>query len=762
MPALPVPESSPFALAHEELGALGFVVIPITPPDADVRGAGKSPGNRRGGRWENMLGWNQFISRAPTVFEKNAWLSWSGAGIGAVMGTPVRDGLKVVGIDIDVVDADKLADIVSACPPQLAAKTGGKGVTIFCLAGPEIGSRQYRDPSGAVMLDLLAAGKQTVLPPSQHVSGVSYRWVAGPCPLNELPILDADGLAKLEETLQALGWTAEPQREAPRAQAYNPDDGVSYWRETNEAALANLAAWAPALNLHGLRPARGGYEAVASFRESLSGTPLEKRERNLSLVPAGIKDFASGRGHTAIDLVCLAQGISPAEATEWLRQRLGLVEESVWQPDAMPVVGAPPPRLEAPVEASSTAPGAVLPPVGVDVPAPVGPSQRPSTIVAEPFVWRDPRSLPPRDWLYGHHLIRGYVSLTVAPGGVGKSTLTITEALAMASGRDLLGVKVREPLRVWLFNGEDPLEEIQRRVVAAMIHHGIRPADIGNRLFINSGRDTDLMVAVEDGKGMTICMPVIDRLEQEIREKQIDVLVLDPFVSTHGVSENDNTKIDRVVKTFAGIADRAGAAIELVHHSRKTQGGETTVEDSRGASAVLAAVRSARTLNRMSQSEAERLNIPPEDAVRLFRADDGKANLAPMGAATWFRMASVCLDNGTPSHPADWVGVVEPYSIPTPMGGFSVHDTLRVQQALSEAGGARESRKAKDWAGHIVGETLGIDTEQKAGRSRVAAMIVQWLKSGVLAVEQRRDQNRIMRDFLIVGEWVNTECISSE
>ena len=32
---------------------------------------------------------------------------------------------------------------------------------------------------------------------------------------------------------------------------------------------------------------------------------------------------------------------------------------------------------------------------------------------------------------------------TVAPGGAGKSSLTIVEALAMATGRDLLGVKPR-------------------------------------------------------------------------------------------------------------------------------------------------------------------------------------------------------------------------------------------------------------------------------------------------------------------------------
>ena len=47
------------------------------------------------------------------------------------------------------------------------------------------------------------------------------------------------------------------------------------------------------------------------------------------------------------------------------------------------------------------------------------------------FVWRDPSTIPPRPWLYGRHLIRKQVSVTVALGGVGKSSLMICEALVV-------------------------------------------------------------------------------------------------------------------------------------------------------------------------------------------------------------------------------------------------------------------------------------------------------------------------------------------
>ena len=61
----------------------------------------------------------------------------------------------------------------------------------------------------------------------------------------------------------------------------------------------------------------------------------------------------------------------------------------------------------------------------------------PPLIQAKPFVLRDPRTLPRRDWVYGRHLIRKFGSATFAPSGSGKTNTFIVEALAMATGRDV-------------------------------------------------------------------------------------------------------------------------------------------------------------------------------------------------------------------------------------------------------------------------------------------------------------------------------------
>jgi hypothetical protein len=115
----------------------------------------------------------------------------------------------------------------------------------------------------------------------------------------------------------------------------------------------------------------------------------------------------------------------------------------------------------------------------------------------------------------------------------------------MVTDRDLLGDTVHGgPKSVWLFNLEDPRDELERRIAAAMQLHTIAGGDLGDRLHIDSGRDRPLCTAMQTRDGAQISKPVFDDLARQIWGRKIDVLVVDPFVSSHQVSENDNGAID--------------------------------------------------------------------------------------------------------------------------------------------------------------------------------------------------------------------------
>lgn len=375
----------------------------------------------------------------------------------------------------------------------------------------------------------------------------------------------------------------------------------------------------------------------------------------------------------------------------------------------------------------------------------------PNRLEPTPYVWTAPSAIPRREWLYGHHLIRRYVSLTVAPGGVGKSSLLMAEALAMVTGRELLGEHPAKPLRVWYWNGEDDQDENRRRMAALCSHYHVSADQIGDRLFMDTGREKEILLATSDASGFRL-NPDFGLLEDEMKANAIDVLMLDPFVASHNVGENDNMAINGVIRGLARVAERSTSAIELAHHVRKPGGGvvaDTDVNDARGASALIGGVRSARVLNVMGKPEAERLEI--DNRFAYFRVDNAKANLAPRTEqATWRHIISIDLENGG-ELPSDRVGVIVKWELP---GIFSdIGDTvIPAVQAAVKGGSYRYDAQAKDWLGFFVGDLCKIDPTERDGKARITKMIDEWVKSDVLAKQMRADESRRQRMFLIVGE----------
>jgi hypothetical protein len=318
------------------------------------------------------------------------------------------------------------------------------------------------------------------------------------------------------------------------------------------------------------------------------------------------------------------------------------------------------------------------------------PSER-SLVKASPFVWIEPANIPRRQWLYGRHYVRKFISETVAPGAYGKSTLAITEALAIVTGRPLLGVTPNERAHVWVWNGEDPMEELQRRIIAAALRYEIDPPEIKGRFFVDTGRETKIIIAEQIKAGAIVARPIVETVITTIKANGIGLMIVDPFVASHRVVENDNPAIELVASAWAEIADVTDCAIELVHHARKTNGGAITVDDGRGGSALLAKVRSARTLNGMSKDEAARAGV--ENWRAYFRIQNGKANLAPPAdAADWYRLESVDLGNGGGDKPGDSVGVVTRWTWPDAFEGVT-DSSVRCKPRSQPAAGARTRRR---------------------------------------------------------------------
>lgn len=384
-------------------------------------------------------------------------------------------------------------------------------------------------------------------------------------------------------------------------------------------------------------------------------------------------------------------------------------------------------------------------------------------IVATPFEWVDPKTLARREFVYGTHYIRKYVSVTSSPGGLGKTSNSIVEALSMATHRPLLGTKPPAAVKVWLFNAEDPRDEMERRIMAACIHYRLKPDDLTGRLFLDTGREQELVVAIDDKKGVRIQQPIVEAVVQQIKSNGIDVMIIDPFVSTHRVNENDNGAIDAVAKLWGKIADETNCAIDVVHHIRKVSDRDATVEDSRGAVSLISAARSARILNQMSADQAKEASINPDDRFSFFNVNSGKSNMTVRsGRVDWRKLVSVPLGNGRGlTKPQDHAGVVTGWKWPSTeeIVGETAPNVLEAIKTLVDNGSYKEKANAKPWVGEAVAYVLGQDVDDKATRKKIGLMLQQWFADGHFHVAEERDHVNRRNTLLVRSSNCRSEAV---
>ncbi len=650
---------------------------------------------------------------------------------GEVAGASLACGATDIDVDCPVL-APKIVALAKEClgvSPRRMRPNSPRALMLYRLAPDAANLSKIRQEftgkdGGKHAVEILLRGQQCIVA-GRHKSGAEYEWPDGYPVTGDLPEIDA---ADIERFLNALSGDAEGhggllQREgctltgksarlAGHSQKRQPIGHVPFLAPSDDAIRKALECFP---NTHENVPTHNDFvQFTAAIKAACGGSEdcyadfepwaLEYPENTPEYVRktwASIRDAAVGW-----DWLC--------KRTRYGYDRFdgGAATASRFE-DESKETG----ERSKPADTATSAEGAPSPTT----------KKQPFIITAKPFVLRDAAQTKPRRWLYGKHYIRKFLSTTAAPGGLGKSSLTLVEAVAMATGKDLLGVLPTrgKQFRVLYWNGEDPLDEIERRVIAICQQYKITMDDLGGRLFLLSGRDTPLCVAQAERNGFEIVTQVIEGLERFILENQIDIAIFDPLIALHKVPENDNTANKAVCDQLASIADKANCSIELVDHMRKGasgERGERTADDLRGAGAKVDAYRVVRVLNRMTKEDALKAGV--ENHRRYFRADDeAKGNLAPPAArATWYHLASVNLDNGDEDNDADDVGVVTPWEWPDASKNLS-HDNIRTIQKAIAAGKWREHVLADAWAGHAVAQALGWNKDDKATKEKARGVL---------------------------------------
>lgn len=330
--------------------------------------------------------------------------------------------------------------------------------------------------------------------------------------------------------------------------------------------------------------------------------------------------------------------------------------------------------------------------------------------------------IPRRRWLVGSFAIRGALTVLVAPPGAGKSTLNIALAVAGVTGRgEIVGEAVHEPIKAWVWNNEDDKLELRRRLAAILQHWNVAPTVLRGKLGLNSGSERPLVVARATRDGAVLRLPDIEAIIERVQAEGIGLLIVDPFVETHEVDENNNAQIKAVAAMWREVARRGDCAVVIVHHTGKPPPASPdawtgSLSASRGASSLGGVARIMRTLFAMSPADAGKFGLDAEERRLWVRLDDAKANLSlASGSARWFKRVSITIANG------EEVGALVPGD---PNGRAPQEDrAAEIEGALFDAitaawkAGAplSEQPRAKDrYAPAIVGKALGVAAETVA------------------------------------------------
>ncbi len=216
---------------------------------------------------------------------------------------------------------------------------------------------------------------------------------------------------------------------------------------------------------------------------------------------------------------------------------------------------------------------------------------------------------PPAEWLIHNLLLEGKVNLLYGDGGIGKTSLSLHEAVCIASGKPMFGREVKQR-PVLLILAEDDNGPIKKRLNAICPHYGV---ELANLELLNAWclPGYDIRIARADNYGEITLLPFYHRLHQELLTMPGGFLVLDSMADVGSMDEANRESVNAYLKRVVGkLCIDCNVTIEVLGHPSKT-----AMQDGSGYSggtAFNAAVRHRKYLGRAKDSESK------EDPRRVY------------------------------------------------------------------------------------------------------------------------------------------------
>ncbi|CAB4122655.1 Protein of unknown function DUF3987) [uncultured Caudovirales phage] len=315
-PNIDTSTQSPFERRAYAYIERGYSVIPIAPGT-------KRPGSwSQEHGWRGMHDWERYFGRMPTELELEHWYTWPGAGLGLLLGK--QSGVVALDRDYDAPGTDALERIIPYTPVK---KKGAKGYTAFFRYNNER-SCSF-NINEARVLDVLAEGRQTLMPGTIHPDGHTYIYLTEDLLEDydpaDLPVLPDDFLDQVAKVL-APYQTDQDKKYQKKTIALPDNDAkidtdmsisAQYYHDLNQQALIRLDEWVTKI-VPNTKPERDGFRTMATWRGA--------KNHNVGIHHRGVFDFGGNYGMTPIDLVMYANGLPFPKAAEALRACLALNE----------------------------------------------------------------------------------------------------------------------------------------------------------------------------------------------------------------------------------------------------------------------------------------------------------------------------------------------------------------------------------------------------------------------------------------------------